>query len=136
MGNCLRRDSAMVWARDDDWIDVSELEPDAKRAHSPERHRLLGEIRSYSSSAASTPSFSTSTSSTGGDQVKIKITKKELEELVKGGGNMQGLSSVEQLLARLRINGLDDHDQYYDDRDEMDHHRPWRPVLQSIPEVN
>ncbi|KAM1154669.1 hypothetical protein PS2_036727 [Malus domestica] len=126
MGNCLRRNSAMVWAEDDNWIDVSQLQPDDKSAHNPKKHRLLGEIRSYLSSGASTSSFSTSTSSIGGDQVKIKIRKKELEELVKGGGNMQGLSSVEQLLTWVMING----------RDEMDNQRPWRPVLQSIPEVN
>ncbi|KAM1793306.1 hypothetical protein ACFX12_037061 [Malus domestica] len=137
MGNCLRCDSAMVWAGDDNWIDVSQLQPNDKSAHNPEKHRLLAELRSYSASGASTSSFSTSTSSIGGDQVKIKISKKELEELVvKGGGNMQGLSSVEQLLTWVMINGRDGHDLYYDGRDEMNRQRPWRPVLQSIPEVN
>ncbi|KAI5330903.1 PREDICTED: DUF4228 domain [Prunus dulcis] len=137
MGNCLRRDSATVWAGDDDdWVDISsqlQVQPcddcnnsnnnKKKKAynHLVEKQRLLGEIIS---------SASTSSTSTNGDQVKIKITKKELDKLVHGG-NLQGLSSVEQLLDHLlTMNGPDDDQNFY----EMDHQRPWRPVLQTIPE--
>ncbi|BFG27480.1 hypothetical protein CerSpe_137540 [Prunus speciosa] len=137
MGNCLRRDSATVWAGgDDDWIDISsqlQLQPcddcndsnnkKKKKAynHLAEKQRLLDEIRSSASS---------SSTSTNGDQVKIRIAKKELDELVHGG-NLQGLSSVEQLLDRLlTMNGPDEDQNFY----EMDHQRPWRPVLQTIPE--
>ncbi|KAH0985879.1 hypothetical protein GBA52_013056 [Prunus armeniaca] len=146
MGNCLRHDSATVWAGDDDddWVDISsqlQLCDDCNNSnnkkkkkaynHLVEKERLLGEIIS---------SASTSSTSTNGDQVKIKITKKELDELVHGG-NLQGLSSVEQLLDRLlTTNGPDEDQNFYEmdrqDQDfyEMDHQRPWRPVLQTIPE--
>ncbi|XP_021821584.1 uncharacterized protein LOC110763132 [Prunus avium] len=140
MGNCLRCDSATVWAGgdEDDWVDISsqlQLQPcdDCKNSnkkkkkkkkaynHLVEKQRLLDEIRSSASS---------SSTSTNGDQVKIKIAKKELDELVHGG-NLQGLSSVEQLLDRLlKMNGPDEDQNFY----EMDHQRPWRPVLQTIPE--
>ncbi|CAL9015165.1 unnamed protein product [Prunus brigantina] len=148
MGNCLRRDSATVWAGNDDvWVDISsqlQLCDDCdnsnnnkkKKAynHLVEKQRLLGEIISSASTS------STSSTSINGDQVKIKITKKELDELVHGG-NQQGLSSVEQLLDRLLTTDGPDEDQNFYEMDhqdqdfyEMDNQRPWRPVLQTIPE--
>lgn len=73
----------------------------------------------------STLSSSSSSSSSSKREVKIKISRKELEELLAGvGGNL----SVDQALARL-VGG--------DDRgDFMLRQRSWRPALQSIPEVN
>ncbi|KAK9269414.1 hypothetical protein L1049_001187 [Liquidambar formosana] len=57
-------------------------------------------------------------------EVKIKITKKQLEELL-GKVDVQGLS-VQQVLAQLMS---------VSDRYES-HQRSWRPALKSIPEVN
>ncbi|XP_057439815.1 uncharacterized protein LOC130731525 [Lotus japonicus] len=56
-------------------------------------------------------------------EVKIKITKKQLEALV-GKVEVKGLR-VEEMLAHLM-----EHSGQYDSL-----HRPWRPALQSIPEV-
>lgn len=107
MGNCLRHESSssMQWAGDD-W---SSLASDKSEKDLKMEERRVG---------------FTSSSTTGPTEVKIKITKKQLEELL-GKVDLQGLS-VQQVLAQL-IN--------VSDRYEM-HNRPWRPALQSIPEVN
>ncbi|KAI3755868.1 hypothetical protein L1987_55677 [Smallanthus sonchifolius] len=55
-------------------------------------------------------------------EVKIKISKKQLEELL-GRTDVQGLT-VEQVLAQL----MDASDGF------ESHQRSWRPALQSIPE--
>lgn len=119
MGNCcLRRDSAAVWASEDDWVSVSQLHQNSQQ---PEKQKLLGEDQFRSSA-----SLSCRRRSGGGDHqvMKIKITKRELEELVGSSG---GAGDVEQLLASV-IN----------DSDEQvgEPHRPWRPALQTIPEFN
>ena len=124
MGNCLRRkSSSTVWAGDD-WgsLNASKNHHDAMfaeadhdhKGNNVERHRLLGNMSSSSASAGNNHAR----------EVKIKITKKELEELV----NMQGLS-MEQVLARL-AEAADD------SKYELERQRSWRPALQSIPEVN
>lgn len=64
-------------------------------------------------------------SSDANGKVKIKISKKELAVLL-GETEKKGHASAEQVLARL-INAKEQHDV---------HHRPWKPALQSIPEVN
>ncbi|XP_021889119.1 uncharacterized protein LOC110808080 [Carica papaya] len=76
-----------------------------------------------------------SSSSSSSREVKIKITKKELEELVSrlNKQGTTGLSLQQILLARLMINGDNRDDHPYN---HLHHHRPWRPALQSIPEVN
>ncbi|KAM5588685.1 hypothetical protein ABKV19_006913 [Rosa sericea] len=126
MGNCcLRRDSA-VWANDDDgWVNVCQLH----QSQQPEKQKLLGEVQFRSSSGSSSSSCRRRPSSCGGDhhEVKIKMTKRELEELVGSRGGAKDVSSVEQLLARV----IDDGDDQYEE-----HQRPWRPALQSIPEVD
>lgn len=123
MGNCLRRgSSSMVWAGDD-WgslnssknhHDAMFVEAGDHKGNNMERHKLLGNTSSSSASAGNNHAR----------EVKIKITKKELEELV----NMQGLS-MEQVLARL-AEAADD------SKYELDRQRSWRPALQSIPEVD
>lgn len=122
MGNCcLRRDSAAVWASEDDWVSVSQLHQNSQQ---PEKQKLLGEDQFRSSASLSCRRQNGGSSSGGDHQVKIKITKRELEELV---GSRGGAGDVEQLLAGV-IN----------DRDNQveEHHRPWRPALQTIPELN
>ncbi|KAF9589375.1 hypothetical protein IFM89_023309 [Coptis chinensis] len=57
-------------------------------------------------------------------EVKLKITKKQLEELLARSG-LEDLP-LEQVLIHL-INASDDF---------STQNQPWKPVLQSIPEVN
>ena len=73
-------------------------------------------------------------------KVKIKISKRDLEVLLRGLKNKQqqnkkepGNLSVEQVLVRL-INANDSENHVFDEN--HGHHKQWRPVLQSIPEVN
>ncbi|KAK7320382.1 hypothetical protein VNO77_29803 [Canavalia gladiata] len=94
MGNCLRRQSSIGSATDDDdWEDFPAGEK--------------GDCSFVSSS--------------GGKkrirEVKIKMTKKQLEELI-GKVEVKELR-MEQVLAQLMKHSLQ---------------RPWRPALQSIPE--
>lgn len=69
-----------------------------------------------------TSSSSTTTTST---TVKIKITKKQLKELL-GKAEVKGLS-LQQILSQL-MNASSDHRSYEPQQ------QSWRPNLQSIPE--
>lgn len=89
-----------------------------------EKEKLLGALRA---------------SSDANGKVKIMISKKELAELLGGRGTENHASaaagaghhaSAEHVLVRL-INARDHVNDHHDA-----HHKPWRPVLQSIPEVN
>ncbi|KAI3820530.1 hypothetical protein L1987_08078 [Smallanthus sonchifolius] len=101
MGNCVRKDSGKQ--RAGDYWD------------SPAEKSLLSgrEIGKRDEDSGKRPM----------KEVKIKITKKQLEELL-GMKEMQGLT-LEQVLTRL-INGGDGVFQ--------SNQRSWRPALQSIPE--
>lgn len=124
MGNCLRHDSSMVWAGDD-WGSVeskshhnNSMQNYTKDSHgSTEKLKLLGETSSAGSSSS--------------HEVKIKVSKKELEQLLERLRGGQGLP-VEQVLLSQLMDGGD----YHDLQRQLDHQRSWRPVLQSIPEVN
>ncbi|XP_020210321.1 uncharacterized protein LOC109795278 [Cajanus cajan] len=126
MGNCCATESAMDWGGDD-WGSLSSKQSKRRMMSSRkvfdevhgvslgnvEKEKLLGVLRA---------------SSDANGKVKIKISKKELAELLGGKEKKQqgeGHASAEQVLARL-----------VHARDHDAHHRPWRPVLQSIPEVN
>uniref|UniRef100_A0A5B7AQP8 Uncharacterized protein n=1 Tax=Davidia involucrata TaxID=16924 RepID=A0A5B7AQP8_DAVIN len=127
MGNCIRKESAMQWAGEDWGSPASEtlFSGDTSgdtlydKAMKIEEERLLGDIKGGFPSISSSPSSSATTT-----EVKIKITKKQLEELL-GRVDVQGLS-VRQVLAQL-MNASDGFET---------HQRSWRPALQSIPEVN
>ncbi|KAG5246746.1 hypothetical protein OIU76_028991 [Salix suchowensis] len=123
MGNCCKSAAAAaVWAGDD-WSSVAHHKhrhatmfdgADDHEEHGAdmERQRLLG---TGSLSSGSTR------------EVKIRVTKRELEEIM-ARVNLQGFS-MEQVLARL-VNSADLNF-------EMDlNHKHWKPALQSIPEVN
>ncbi|KAJ4703917.1 DUF4228 domain-containing protein [Melia azedarach] len=133
MGNCacVDREKNMEWDSED-WESLptpkhrrlgNRIMDDTggSRGGDVEKERLLVANEGFSSSSAAT-----TTTSGSRDQVKLKITKKELEEMVRR--DMEGLGTLEQFLASLINNE--------DDRCRTDHHRTWRPVLQSIPEVN
>ncbi|KAJ7967684.1 DUF4228 domain-containing protein [Quillaja saponaria] len=131
MGNSCRHPmsspSSNEWAGDD-WGSLTSKSNSRKTRifdeNDLEKERLLlGEL-TRSSSTSSTSSSILNSNKNG--EVKIKISKKDLEKLV---GNHQGLS-VEQILACL-INATDG---YHDHHDQ--YQRSWKPVLQTIPEVN
>ena len=74
-------------------------------------------LRDFTSSSSTTTTTSTT--------VKIKITKKQLKELL-GKAEVKGLS-VQQILSQL-MNASGDHRSYEPQQ------QSWRPNLQSIPE--
>ncbi|CAJ1962468.1 unnamed protein product [Sphenostylis stenocarpa] len=132
MGNCCTTESSMNWGGDD-WGSLSSCkrrsmssgkvfdEVHEMSLENVEKEKLLGALRA---------------SSDANGKVKIKISKKELAQLLGGKENNKQLgeevhASAEQVLARL-IHARDHASNDYNDL----HHRPWRPVLQSIPEVN
>ena len=128
MGNCIRHESSVQWGGDD-WGSPEKEElygsdtdcdmGDNNKAMIMEEKGLLGGAeRSFTKSSSTTTTTTTTT------EVKIKITKKQLEELL-GKVDLKELS-VQQVLAQL-INVSDRFDS---------HPRSWRPALQSIPEVN
>ncbi|KAI9124248.1 hypothetical protein K1719_005548 [Acacia pycnantha] len=120
----------MEWAGDD-WGSLRSSkvfdEGLAWKEAAPEKKRLLaGEMRASSSSSDN--------NNNNNGKVTIKISKKELEELMGGLGmnkERQGSSrgfSAEQVLVRL-LSARENHH-------HNAHHSPWRPVLQSIPELD
>ncbi|XP_054776433.1 uncharacterized protein LOC129284938 [Prosopis cineraria] len=123
MGNCCRKTSSMEWAGDD-WgsLRSSSSTRSSKvfdEDHAwPEKKQLLGACSSSDRSNKES------------GKVTIKISKKELEELMRGLGKKEreGRSaSAEQVLVRL-LSARDHH--------HHAQHGPWRPVLQSIPELD
>ncbi|PON91998.1 hypothetical protein TorRG33x02_123290 [Trema orientale] len=122
MGNCLRHESPMTWGGED-W--GSPVEDDrrgemTKRAMEIEEEKGLIKVdrKGFIGTTASNITSST--------EVKIKITKKQLEELL-GKVDVKDMS-VQQVLAQLIS---------VSDRCQATSlHRSWRPALQSIPEVN
>ncbi|KAH9651700.1 hypothetical protein KPL70_026852 [Citrus sinensis] len=123
MGNCIRHQHqpSMQWAGDD-WGAVVESASNHRTEEAKQEGLLLGGdkvgfITSPTSAASST-------------EIKIKITKKQLEELL-GKADVKGLS-VQQVLAHLiNVNVSSSNDRYHETNQ-----RSWRPALQSIPEVN
>ncbi|KVH99142.1 uncharacterized protein LOC112514762 [Cynara cardunculus var. scolymus] len=120
MGNCVRKDSDVQWGGDD-WGSPSSS-PEHSLLYSEggrktEEREVVGEKDSdhrFSSSDGKRPPTT---------EVKIKITKKQLEELL-GMKEMQGLT-LQQVLNLLMNGG---------DGGFESNQRSWRPALQSIPE--
>ncbi|CAN8274264.1 unnamed protein product [Cochlearia groenlandica] len=65
-------------------------------------------------------------------EVKITMTRKEFEELMRNI-QMKGLST-EEVLSKLLFDGGDQIGSAVDVADN--HQRSWRPALQSIPEID
>ncbi|XP_070050446.1 uncharacterized protein [Nicotiana tomentosiformis] len=110
MGNCLRHESSnMVWARDD-------LEPVSPTGIVAEKESLLG--------------INTNNSKRG---MKIRITKKELEEMLgRVNMQMQGVT-VDQVLSAMLMNSRADGSHHHNIQRKQ--FSSWRPRLQRIPEV-
>ncbi|KAE8723536.1 NADH-ubiquinone oxidoreductase chain [Hibiscus syriacus] len=111
MGNCLRRPSSAQWDGDN-WETSAAEDGAGPKEKGPVRNRQKDGFITTSSTAITTTTR----------EVKVKITKKQLEELL-GRVDVNELS-VQQVLAQL-INF-----------DIQANQRSWTPRLQSIPEVN
>ncbi|CAK9176075.1 unnamed protein product [Ilex paraguariensis] len=114
MGNCLRRQSSKVEANDDDYgsVSVSSKICMVEKQSTPD----MGEGGVFSSSS----------SPTSNREIKIKTTKKQLQEFLKTV-NVHGMPADQVLSLLINTTG---------DCFEIHHQRPWRPCLQSIPEMN
>ncbi|KAM5585617.1 hypothetical protein ABKV19_004816 [Rosa sericea] len=138
MGNCIRHDksSSVNWGGED-WGSLANDDLDHKHMRKTKKieeeeeegeEGLLGgedgKFGSYDSSETKVPPPA------GATEVKIKMTKKQLEELM-GRVELKQMT-VQQVLAQLIMSVSSNSSDPY----ETDHQRPWRPVLQSIPEVN
>ncbi|KAF9672991.1 hypothetical protein SADUNF_Sadunf11G0101900 [Salix dunnii] len=97
---------------------VSGHDMQEKAVNSTEEKRFLGDHKNIRD-------FRSSSSSTTSTKVKIKITKKQLKELL-GKAEVSELS-VQQVLSQL-MNVSSDHRSYEPQQ------QSWRPNLQSIPE--
>ncbi|EOA15372.1 hypothetical protein CARUB_v10006011mg [Capsella rubella] len=86
--------------------------------------KLLGEASNATSSSSST--------SCGRREIKIRMTKKELEDLMRNIG-LKGLTA-EEILSKLMFDGGDQTG--LSAVDLRNHHQPWKPALQSIPEID
>ncbi|KAL4336020.1 hypothetical protein GQ457_07G013490 [Hibiscus cannabinus] len=120
MGNCLHRQSSTQWAGDD-W---GTSTADDGRTRTEEKGLVRNRQKDGSITASSAAAAAATTHA-----VKVKITKKQLEELL-GMVDVNELT-VQQVLAQL-INVSSTSNQ----SDIQPNQRSWRPKLQSIPELN
>ncbi|XP_066315175.1 uncharacterized protein [Miscanthus floridulus] len=98
MGNCLRLQRAATWADGDEW-----------------------EAAEVCSKAAATAVEEKKV------EVKIRVTRRQLQELLEKAGGKAKRRQVEEVLAELMTSGRVCYQQ------EMRRH--WRPALYSIPEA-
>lgn len=125
MGNCLRHESSTTWAGEDwEYLATEDSSPiSSSKGDIGEKSTKIREVGLVEEDEKSFKSDSKSTTSS--TEVKIKITRKQLEMLL-GRPEMKEMS-VQQILAQL-IN--------VNDKCETHRSRSWRPALKSIPEVN
>ncbi|XP_030522991.2 uncharacterized protein LOC115735725 [Rhodamnia argentea] len=126
MGNCIRHESPMQWGGDD-WEDGLFSAPErggrdvAVAVEAEETEELLEKSRRHRSSNAEVPSVA----APARNEVKIRITKRQLEELL-GKPGAEEAKPVQQLVSQLMAMTASD-------RFETGQ-RSWRPALKSIPE--
>ncbi|XWS27843.1 hypothetical protein CRYUN_Cryun25bG0014600 [Craigia yunnanensis] len=128
MGNCLRHQSPTQWAGDD-WGSSAANDDDdsffaSETTHDTCEYKGMMNIEEKGLLRNHQKTGFTSSSATTTHEIKVKITKKQLEELL-GRVDVKELS-VQQVLAQL----INVSNQYEANQ------RSWRPALQSIPEVN
>lgn len=104
MGNCIHRQGAISWVDDDDEWEPEESTSQANNHNKVEHSEVRGKGVHPST------------------EVKIKITRKQLEKLLKQV-DAKG-ATVQEILADLMSNG-----------DTCPQDRHWKPALQSIPEA-
>lgn len=121
MGNCCKTASSEEWGGED-WGSLT-LKRDTKRKMRISR-KVFDEVKLNTEKLIVSDSLSASSCDDANGRIKIKIRKSELEVLL---GKTGKVVSAEQVLVRLtkarKIN-------------KYNHRRPWRPVLDSVPEVN
>ncbi|KAL2473035.1 Uncharacterized protein Fot_48771 [Forsythia ovata] len=110
MGNCIRKESSMQWGGEDWGSFDSKNQLSNDKTHTNLYRNSMNIIEEKRPCAET------------GTEVKIKISKKQLEELLSRE-NSQGLS-VQQILTQL-MNVSDEFET---------HQLSWKPALQSIPE--
>lgn len=115
MGNCIGCESTVSWADDDE--EWGRPEHGSHRREAPLGEEEEGELMKRSSDVVSADGAST--------EVRIKISKKKLEELLRYS-DAQGLP-LHQLLARL-LSGAD--------HAAGAGRRCWQPSLESITELD
>lgn len=104
MGNCLKVHRSAVWADGHEWEEEEEVVVVKRKAAVAKTERV---------------------------EVKIKVTKRQLQELLEKSGGRDGkVRQVEKVLAELMNSGVVC---YHQQPEEM---MPgnWRPSLHSIPE--
>ncbi|OMO80637.1 hypothetical protein CCACVL1_12838 [Corchorus capsularis] len=130
MGNCFRHQSSTQWAGDDWGTSPASHDEDEEffgnesKRDTYEYNKGMVNLEEKGLLGNHQKLGYTTTSSNSTHEVKVKITKKQLEELL-GRVDVKELS-VQQVLAQL----ISVSNQYEANQ------RSWRPALQSIPEVN
>ncbi|KAG5614053.1 hypothetical protein H5410_013877 [Solanum commersonii] len=122
MGNCCKRGSNMVYVDDDDeWECVV----------SP-KNLIVEKEKLFSSSSSSLSSSSSISSSTVNyKEVKIRITKNELEQILAGK-----IDNMEEVTMEQLLSGFLNSSNNSFDFENIQRQQSWKPRLQSIPEVN
>ncbi|KAL3341153.1 hypothetical protein AABB24_025622 [Solanum stoloniferum] len=121
MGNCCKRGSNMIYVEDDDeWESVV----------SP-KNLVIEKEKLFLSSSSSPSSSSISSSTVNYKEVKIRITKNELEQILAGKNDNMEEVTMEQLLSGF-INSSNNSFDF----ENIQRQQSWKPRLQSIPEVN
>ncbi|KAH7652253.1 Bacteriocin AS-48-containing protein [Dioscorea alata] len=117
MGNCLKLRPARTWVDDEEW-DFADGSKSMKQYHCKEEKKK-GERMTMTEEKREEASC---------NKVKIKLTKKQLQELSELL-EMHGLQ-IEEALAKF----IDQKNSTIISRELGSQIRPWRPVLQGIPE--
>ncbi|XP_052206851.1 uncharacterized protein LOC127811186 [Diospyros lotus] len=119
MGNCIKKEASASWGGDD-WSCLTTT-PQSPFSGETGRGKKCNKNDNKKKTEETEPAG-------GGPRlVKIKLKRKELEELL-GRAELQGMSAKE-VVERL-MGGCDGYSRSHETS------RPWRPALQSIPEVN
>ncbi|KAK7348471.1 hypothetical protein VNO80_23029 [Phaseolus coccineus] len=126
MGNCVKPASSMEWDGED-WSDLTSKKTSSSnvfhKAHADDHELRLG--KGHKEKLMRTLRVSPDANG----KVKIKISKRELAELLEKQHQVNqkhvGRASAEQVLLRLIKTRNDD-----------GNHRLWMPALESIPEVS
>ncbi|KAL8098621.1 hypothetical protein AgCh_031402 [Apium graveolens] len=126
MGNCIKKQSSMEWGGDDWSDDYSPSDSPQKKMNQNKHHDYDTNKQGKSGSLPTTDDF-TDNLKEAPKQVKLKITRKQLQQVLElTKTNAQGVS-VQQVLAHLINVGINDL--------QSNQTRSWRPDLPTITEV-
>ncbi|VVA99008.1 unnamed protein product [Arabis nemorensis] len=121
MGNCLRHESEMHWAGED-WDDFTTEEDEDYQHHN----------HHYSSKTSNKTKTvivkGDSKSSDLSHEIKIRLTKKEFQDL------LSKVNVLDHYTFHQHVFSCPNLINQYEETNQLQ--RSWRPVLQSIPEVN